>query len=163
MSGLVGCRGDHQDARGARGKEVSYPCFRDGMGVQRADNLLCAMAPGSFFTRSKTVFTYAEGGGTLMHATYQVEWTGKSMLKSGFRFSCRVMISVLGLDADALARPLQAPSTGRPRRGSKSGTTCSPRACASTSRLIRTSSLRAATTRISMVSARLVRLWPTAC
>lgn len=36
----------------------------------------------SFLTRSKTVFTYAEGGGTLMHATYQVEWTGKSMLKS---------------------------------------------------------------------------------
>ena len=36
----------------------------------------------SFMTRSKTVFTYAEGGGTLMHATYQVEWTGKSMLKS---------------------------------------------------------------------------------
>lgn len=56
--------------------------------MQRADNLLCAMAPGSFFTRSKTVFTYAEGGGTLMHATYQVEWTGKSMLKSRSRGSC---------------------------------------------------------------------------
>ena len=36
----------------------------------------------SFLTRSKTVFTYAEGGGTLMHVTYQVEWSGKSMLKS---------------------------------------------------------------------------------
>jgi len=34
------------------------------------------------------VFTYAEGGGTLMHATYQVEWTGKSMLKSEFGARC---------------------------------------------------------------------------
>jgi hypothetical protein len=42
------------------------------------------------------VFTYAEGGGTLMHATYQVEWTGKSMLKSRFRFSCRGITSSAG-------------------------------------------------------------------
>ncbi|KAJ9092354.1 hypothetical protein QFC21_006854 [Naganishia friedmannii] len=35
----------------------------------------------SFSTKSKTVFTWAEGGGTKMHVTYQVEWTGKSLLK----------------------------------------------------------------------------------
>lgn len=35
----------------------------------------------SFATRSKTVFTWAEGGGTKMHVTFQVDWTGKSMLK----------------------------------------------------------------------------------
>lgn len=132
--------------------------FRNRVGIQRADKS-CAMASGSFFTRSKTVFTYAEGGGTLMHATYQVEWTGKSMLKSRSLFSYCAMTSVLGLEADDLVRPLQAPSTGRPRRGSKSGTTCSPRACASISRSIRTSSLRAAMTRISTVS----RCWNVCC
>jgi hypothetical protein len=62
--------------------------FRNRVGIQWADKSLCAVVSGSFFTRSKTVFTYAEGGGTLMHATYQVEWTGKSMLKSRSPSSC---------------------------------------------------------------------------
>lgn len=35
----------------------------------------------SFSTKSKTVFTRTSSGGTRMRCTYQIEWTGKSMLK----------------------------------------------------------------------------------
>lgn len=43
------------------------------------------------------MFTWAEGGGTKMHVTFQVDWTGKSMLKGAFSVS-----TVVGDSADAL-------------------------------------------------------------
>jgi hypothetical protein len=54
----------------------------DWWGVEGTTRTPGVPAGKSFLTRSKTTFTYAEGGGTVMHVTYQVEWTGKSMLKS---------------------------------------------------------------------------------
>lgn len=55
---------------------------KDWWGVEGTTRTPGVPGGKSFLTRSKTTFSYAEGGGTLMHATFQVEWTGKSMLKS---------------------------------------------------------------------------------
>jgi hypothetical protein len=81
---------------------ISPENSQEWWGVEGTTRTPGVPAGKSFMTRSKTVFTYAQGGGTLMHATYQVEWTGKSMLKSEFNASARRFLSLV-------ARPMVEP------------------------------------------------------
>lgn len=87
-------RGEDADAGGAEWEEVSRASERAqrasapkaGVGaslleLRRDVRSTRLTRVSSFATRSKTVFTWAEGGGTKMHVTFQVDWTGKSMLK----------------------------------------------------------------------------------
>lgn len=63
-------------------EEIIHPDGQDDwyavVGVTRTPNVPSGK---SFSTKSKTVFTQTASGGTRMHCTYQIEWTGKSMLK----------------------------------------------------------------------------------
>lgn len=63
-------------------EEIIHPSGQDKwfgvVGITRTPNIPSGK---SFSTKSKTVFTWTADGRTKMHCSYQIEWTGKSMLK----------------------------------------------------------------------------------